>query len=65
MSERFFVRTCQECGNKQKGVRYSESSYCRKCKSDGLDFGSAGWLYSPDKGFYKPESEEDTNETGS
>ena len=42
-----FVRTCQECGNKQKSkpsYLYKPDSWqetkCKKCKSPALDYGS-------------------------
>lgn len=50
VSERKFVRTCQECGHKQ--VAKDPATYkdptnenwrnlaCKKCKSEGLDYGS-------------------------
>jgi len=44
-----FIRTCQECGNKQEDkepepLRAMSESFmnrpCKKCKSESLDFGS-------------------------
>ena len=43
-----WIRTCQECGNKQVAIKPSSqkelsSSYqnakCKKCKSEALDYG--------------------------
>lgn len=46
-----FVRTCQDCGNKQTAKdpkTYSSDSWrdvkCRKCKSMSLDYGSEGYV---------------------
>lgn len=54
MSDTLFVRTCQECGNRQPGIPGGSSAKCRKCKSDGLDYGSGGWVETPD-GYVKSE----------
>ena len=49
MSNKKWIRTCQECGNKQvtKPPKQGEeptvsycNSKCRKCKSEALDYGS-------------------------
>lgn len=43
-----WIRTCQECGNKQKAIKPDNSkelsdnyknSKCKKCKSEALDYG--------------------------
>ena len=43
-----WIRTCQECGHKQKALRPSQGkelptayqdAKCRVCKSSGLDYG--------------------------
>lgn len=46
--ERVWIRTCQECGHKQKANRPSQDkelslayteAKCKKCKSEALDYG--------------------------
>jgi DNA-directed RNA polymerase subunit M/transcription elongation factor TFIIS len=55
-----FIRTCQECGHKQEdtepdkittGITWAfEMRKCKKCKSEGLDYGS--WQFN------KPDEDE-------
>lgn len=51
MNEAIYIRTCQECGHKQKAkdpATYKDKAgkepwrdvKCRKCGSEGLDYGS-------------------------
>jgi len=55
-----FVRTCQECGHKQKDTEPKvgptdvyRNRKCKACKSEALDYGS--WC---DVNLSKPEGEE-------
>ena len=33
-------KTCQECGKDTITAKQNKGAYCRKCKSEGLDYGS-------------------------
>jgi hypothetical protein len=60
----FWIRTCQECFNKQtdkEPVGELTEAYrnrkCRRCKSEALDFGSEQNVKLTEKGV-EPEDEE-------